>query len=222
MSGAIFDLDGTLLDSMPIWRAAGDRYLRGLGRVPEEGLDRKLFSMSVPDGAAWLKKNYDLPFSPQQIIDGINGTMAEAYRAEVPLKPGAEALLKALAARGVRLAVATASDRPLVESALSRLGVLPLFEGIFTCTEIGAGKGESPAVYLAAAQALGGVPADCWVFEDALHAARTAAGAGFRVVGVYDESGAEDWEALRKVSEVSLESLERAEAFWKAFGEGKA
>ncbi|MFR1948731.1 MAG: HAD-IA family hydrolase [Roseburia hominis] len=118
-----------------------------------------------------------------------------AYRDEVLPKPGVAAYLESLKKQGIPMAVATATNRPMVEAALARTGLASYFKQIFTCTEIGAGK-ERPDIYLAAAKALGTHPADTWVFEDALYAIKTAKAAGFYTVGFYDETSRNDQRRL--------------------------
>ena len=102
--GAIFDLDGVLLDSMGIWNDLGARYLRGQGITPEPGLNAILFAMSMEQGAAYLKAHYPLPQSEAEIGDGIARMVADYYFYEVPAKPGAAALLAFLAERNIPMA----------------------------------------------------------------------------------------------------------------------
>ena len=128
--GAIFDLDGVLLDSMGIWEDLGARYLRAQGITPEPGLNAILFAMSMEQGAAYLKAHYPLPQSEAEIGDGIARMVADYYFYEVPAKPGAAALLAFLAERNIPMAAATSSPRTHVTQALRRLGLLPYLKGI--------------------------------------------------------------------------------------------
>ena len=116
--GAIFDLDGVLLDSMGIWNDLGARYLRGQGITPEPGLNAILFAMSMEQGAAYLKAHYPLPQSEAEIGDGIARMLADYYFYEVPAKPGAAALLAFLAERNIPMAAATSSPRTHVTTVL--------------------------------------------------------------------------------------------------------
>ena len=191
-------MDGTLLDSMPAWDAAGPRYLAQLGITARPGLAAELFALTQPQSAAYLQRTYALPLSQAEIEAGIYAVMADYYRHKAQLKPGAAAFLAGLRADGLRLAVATVTDRASAEAALSRLGVLAQLTVLRTADEAGAGK-ESPALYLQTAALLGTPPPQTLVFEDALFAARTAAAAGFVPVGVFDASSAADEAALRGV-----------------------
>lgn len=206
-SGAIFDLDGTLLDSMHVWDRVEERYLEGLGitRTPAER--GRYASKSLQDSAAHYKREYDLPFAVGEIVDGINKVVERAYFEQVQAKPGADTFLRGLHAKGVPLCVATLTDRHLVEAALDRLGLLGLFEGVFTCAEVGASK-DQPDVY-DAARALIGTPAErTAVFEDSWFAACTAGRAGYYVVGVYDVNAAKYVEKLKAASDLYIERFE--------------
>lgn len=199
--GAIFDLDGTLLDSNPYWDRAPELWLAARGKQAAPGLGRTVFTMTLPEAADYLIREYALPQTPDEIMDGVNSLMERAYLEEIPLKPGVTALLDALGRRGIPCAVASVTDRPLVSGALRRHGLLERFAGVVTTAEAGAGK-QAPDVYLRAAALLGTPPAETLVFEDAPHALRTAKAAGFRTVGVFD--AAADAAAVRALSEVYL------------------
>ena len=207
MKGAIFDMDGTLLDSMQVWVHVGEQYLRNRGIEPEEGLGDVLFPMSMRDGAVYVKEKYSLPDSPDTIVTDMDAIVFAAYRDEVLPKPGVAAYLESLKKQGIPMAVATATNRPMVEAALARTGLAGYFKQIFTCTEIGAGK-ERPDIYLAAAKALSTHPADTWVFEDALYAIKTAKAAGFYTVGFYDETSRNDQEAIAGLADCYVREIQ--------------
>lgn len=183
--GAIFDLDGTLLDSSPWWDRAPADWLASVGRQARPGLADAIFPMTLPEAADYMIAEYGLRQTPQELMDGVNAVMEDFYLHSIPLKPGARTLLDALRARRIPLAVASVTDRRLVEAALDRHGVLDRFSAIVTTDEAGAGKRE-PDVYLLAARRIGCAPDETLVFEDALHALQTAKRAGFRTAGVYD------------------------------------
>ncbi len=185
IKGAIFDMDGTLLDAMPVWEHACERYLKKQGIDADEGLSDTLFTLSMYEGAAYVKKAYGMETSIEEIVDGVNALVVDAYRNEVLPKEGVREFLEQLKNVGVPMVVATSTDRPMAEAALTRTGLISYFTKIFTCTEIGVGKSK-PDIYHAAARCIGSKPEDTWVFEDALYAAQTAAAAGYRTVGIYD------------------------------------
>ena len=128
IKGAIFDMDGTLLDSMPIWEHASERYLQNKGITVEENLAENLFSMSMRNGAAYVKRNYKLPEDIDVIVAGVNEIVSEFYRTEAFPKPGVPEFLELLAKKNVPMVVATSTDRHLAEAALKRNGFLPYFQ----------------------------------------------------------------------------------------------
>ena len=213
LRGAIFDMDGTLLDSMQVWENAGEDYLRTLGCVPEEGVGELMKSMSLQQAALYCRERYALPLSVEEIIDGINGRVERFYRQEARLKPGAADFLRTLSQQGVGMCLATATDLHLVEAALDRCGVRTYFSALFTCTQVGSGKDE-PHIYRAALRHLGTGRADTLVFEDALYAARTAKGDGFVTVGVADAYEKNEGE-LERLSDFFLRDFREVDQFWK-------
>ena len=200
---AIFDLDGTLLDSNPYWDKAPEAYLASVGVTAEPGIEKTIFAMTLPEAVEYLRRTYGLSQTGQEITDGVNAMMERFYLREVPVKEGIPALLDALNDRGMAMMVASVTDRSLVETVLRRHGLLERFAGVITTDEVGKGKQE-PDIYLQAAERLGCAPGEVLVFEDALHALRTAKKAGFPVVGVFDETSREVWEEIRAVSDWNL------------------
>lgn len=202
--GAIFDADGTLLDSMGLWDTVGERYLRSLGIDPPPGLRQILFPMSLSQCAAYLRERYALTPSCQAIEDGINQTILTFYQNQVRAKAGAVDFLQSLRRQGVATYLATATDRTVITQGLARTGLLPLLDGIVTCGDLGTDK-NTPAIFDYARDQMGTATRDTWVFEDAVHAARTARQAGYRVAGVADPYS--DQTALRAACHIYLPDL---------------
>ena len=188
IKGAIFDMDGVLLDSMPMWDHAGEMYLAGQGIKAEPNLEKVLFTMTMQKGAEYIRDHYGLALSPEEIIEGMNETVRNFYANEVEPKAGVRDFLKLLKRYDIPVTVATSTDRCHVEAALSRNGLMKYIDSIFTCSEVGVGKAASPKIYELAAEFMGTDIGGSYVFEDAYHAAETAQNAGFTVVGLYDES----------------------------------
>lgn len=204
IKAAIFDLDGTLLDSSQIWDGLGERFLSRRGMIPKPGLSAILNRMSLPEGCEFLRVEYALPDSAAEIQTEVCGIIEGFYRRECTLKPGAEQLLRELHRRGVSLVIATAGDETLSRAALERLGVFGMFRGLLTSAEYG-GK-DSPEIFLKAAEIAGYPPESTAVFEDALHAVLTAKAAGFLTAAVWDSSEREQ-EKLRLTADYYRESL---------------
>lgn len=185
IKGAIFDLDGTLIDSMFIWDSLGKDYLKSFGIEPKENLTEIFKTFTIEQAAKYYRNNYGIKLSIQEIIEGINNMVAEIYQTKVILKPGVSDFLKRLQRAGVKMCVATVTDRPIVEDVLKRLNVRGYFSEIFTCAEVGFSK-ETPDIYRQALKHLGTEKAETVVFEDVLHALKTAKDDGFKVAAVYD------------------------------------
>ena len=208
LQSAIFDMDGTLLDSMHIWNDVGPKTLRSMGIEPAPDLGPRLMLMTFRDGAALCKEEYHLSESVEEIMDLTKDRVRSFYEQEVQAKPGVEKFLSLLKMEGVWMYVATNTDRDLVEAALKHTGLDGYFRGILTCGEVGVGKKDSPEIYERCLHRLRSTKKDTVIFEDALHAIRTAKAAGFRVCGVYDPSAEDDQEASKSLSDYYIRSFE--------------
>ncbi len=211
--GAIFDLDGVLLDSMAVWNDLGVRYLKKRGIEPEIGLSQILFSMSMEQGADYLKEQYHLTDTAQEILKGIEQMIQNFYFYEVQPKEGAKELLQFLQEQNVKMIAATSSPREHVTKALQRTGLLDYLQQIYTTGEVGVSKHE-PLIYQLAAESLGTKPEETLVFEDSLYALKTAKKAGFRAIGVYDADGETDQDGVRQTGEIYLKSLSEFRQCW--------
>lgn len=185
IKGAIFDLDGTLIDSMFIWDTVCDDYLKSFGITPKENLAEVFKSFTLEQAAEYYRIHYGFKLSVPEIVDGINNMVSEIYQTSVELKPNVSDFLKRLHRRGIKMCVATVTDKPIAKAVLKRLGIYKYFSGIFTCAEVGFNK-ETPEIYRYALKHLGTLKDETIVFEDAFHAAKTAKADGFKVAAVYD------------------------------------
>jgi len=203
---AIFDMDGTLVDSMGYWQHLASEFLaaKGILHVSEK-LQEQIKPMTTLESAALFLKEFRLSGNPETIAGEINAVMDRHYRRDIPLKKGIRDYLEHLRGKGVRMCVASATAEPLAEACLKRLGILGYFDFLLSCETVGAGK-NSPAVYLAAAERMGAPAKDIAVFEDAWFALETAKKAGFYVVGVYDESASEYWEKICRMADETIRS----------------
>lgn len=210
---AIFDFDGTLFDSMYIWEEIGDVYLRSLGKEPKPSLRDEIRTFSLYQAACYMKKEYSISLTPEEIMAGINEKIEHFYLYEVLPKPGALEFLNEIKRAGILMCIATASDRKQVEAALSRCRMKHFFEEIIACSDIGHGKDE-PVVFRKAMEHFGADRSTSLVFEDALHAAKTAKTDGFKVVAVFDKSEKRQ-EELQRTADFYLSDFEHTEEFWK-------
>lgn len=204
--GAIFDLDGTLLDSMGVWKTVDDLFLasHGLGEDPE--YTEALRVMSFQEAAAYTRERYSLRESPEEIIAAWNRIARDEYAHHISLKPKAREYLYHLKCKGVLIATATALAPELSEPALRHNGIHTFFDAHASVSEVARGK-AFPDVYLLAAQKLGLPPEECIVFEDVLTGILGAKAAGMRTVGVYDAASAHEWEDICAQSELGIRSF---------------
>ena len=206
LKGAIFDADGVLIDSRPIWDDLGIRYLRSIGVEPEENLSAELFRMSIEQGCEYRRSHYGLTQTADEIRAGLLGIVEGFYRNEVKLKPGIHEFLSAMKSRGVKIVIATAGDRELLTSALERNGIAGYFDAIFTCTELNTTKHE-PEIFMSCAEFMGLAPENVGVFEDSLFAIETAKRAGFMTFGVYDDSSKNYTENINVLADYYIEDF---------------
>lgn len=206
IKGAIFDLDGTILDSMKMWRYVGNDYLLSIGIEPSKTLHDELRHMYLWDACDYICQNYETGRTNEQVFSEIKTYISDFYENKARLKEGAAEYLERLKKDGVRICLATATDRALLIPALKRCGILKYFEIIFTCFELKTRKTE-PLIYNTAHKFLETPIENTYVFEDVFTAAQTAKNAGFKVVGVYDSMENLKEKELRNISDIYIESF---------------
>lgn len=215
--GAIFDFDGTLFDTMGIWDELIAEAFCELGCEYTPELLNKLKVMSFQESTAFLKETFHIPETEEEIRERIDRMAEEQYFYKVLPKPGAPEFLAALHSRGVKMCIATATERYMVKAALERCGLASYFSDILACADTGRGK-EAPDIFRAALKSLGTERDDTAVFEDSAHALRTAARDGFRTVGIFDRHEVES-ETAREFSKLYLPDFRDMSGFWVLFGE---
>jgi thiamine-phosphate pyrophosphorylase len=207
--GLILDLDGTLLDSMGVWDNIGAEYLRSEGVEPIPAtLWETLKPMSLLQAAEYFISEFGLLRTPRQVMDGINSMIEDKYKYEVELKEGVREFLEKN--RGLKMCIATETDRYLAECALKKLGIERYFDFVITSAETGGSK-QSPEIYRKAAERLGLAVEEIIVFEDALHAVKAARSAGFYTVGVRERVFEDDREKIRETADFCVENLNEFE-----------
>ena len=201
----IFDLDGTLIDSMPVWINVGAKFLMEEGVTPPSDLMNTVKKQTLPETAQYFKERWKLKKSPTEIVARITSMVENEYRFHVPLKPYALEYLKAQKSSGIKMCVLTASESSYVQAAMHRLGLYDYFEFVLTCTELGLNK-HTPEVFLYAMKKLGANMSDTMVFEDAPYAIRTAKAGGFYVVAVADDATKEETEKIKNLCDKYISS----------------
>lgn len=208
IEGAIFDLDGTLLDSMSVWNTAGEKYLKSKGITPPEKLFDTLKEMSLYESAVYFRNEYHISDSTEKITADINAIVADYYISKAPLKDGVSEFLEFLSRKNIPMCIATATDRFQAEAALKRNNIFSYFKRIFTCTEIGSGK-DKPHIFNAAQEFLSIDKGSLLIFEDAAFAIATAKSVGFKVCGVFDKYET-DQKTVKALSDIYIKAFTEA------------
>lgn len=189
IKAAIFDMDGTLVDSLMlwdvIWREFGLLYLGKEDFCPNDRDQKAVRTLALKDAMELIHRNYAIAESGEALLDCANRIIAEFYGEKLETKPGVKPLLEQLRKAGVKMCVASATSPELIAIALDHCGLRQYFLEIFSCSVLGKGK-EEPDLYLSAQRFLGEEVCDTWVFEDSLAAIETAVRIGMPTVGIYD------------------------------------
>ena len=199
--GAIFDMDGTLTESMHLWIEIGRRYLEGLGYTVSPEQNREMTKMLLEPMALYMQDQFGLTKSQSQIVDEINKIVEPDYFETVVVKPTVVESLEAMQERGIRMCVATATDRHLTEACLKRNGIDRFFSAVFTCGEEHCNKRTS-LIYDKARAHLGTSPEETYIFEDTYVSILGAKQSGCRVVALEDRWSEKKRELIKEAADV--------------------
>lgn len=206
LTGAIFDMDGTLLDSMELWKGTIPAFLRRIGLPLTDAQADEVECMMLEEIPGWIEKNFGIGLEPSALILGINQETEYGYYNTVVPKPGVVETLEKLRDMGVKMVVATATEMYLTKAVLTRLELDQYFEACFTASEYHTSKYE-PEIFHIAHEFLGTPKESTWVFEDALKCIRGAKRAGFQVVAVEDSYAEPDKEDILALADRYVERL---------------
>jgi HAD superfamily hydrolase (TIGR01509 family) len=205
IEAVVFDMDGVLIESEEVWDAVREAYVRERGGRYDEEIQRAMMGMSSHEWSRYLHETAGLAASPDTINAEVVESMLAAYREHLPLVEGAVAAVQRLAAR-YPLAVASSSNRPLIDAVLDASGLEAFFRATVSSEEVARGK-PAPDVYLEAARRLGVVPARCAAIEDSHSGIRSARAAQMHVVAIPNPTYPPDEDALAQ-ADVVIRSLE--------------
>lgn len=215
IKGVIFDLDGTLIDSMKIWTKIDRRLLRenGVENIPPDISDR-VRKMTIEESAQYFIDEFRLECTNEYIIKRIEELVRTEYEENIPLKPYAKEILDFLDEKGVPYGVATATYKGLAEAVLKRCGIRERIQFLLTEIEYPLGK-NFPDIFLGGAKRLGSEPEEVLVVEDSLHCIETAAKAGFVTAGIYDEVSWNEQSLIADMADHYVRSLKELEVLFK-------
>ena len=206
ITAAIFDMDGTILDSSAMWASLVETVVKRLGYEPKSTLYTDTFPLSAEEIAAFLKKDYGMKESVGEIYGGMTAILEKYYFEDAQLKPGAGELIEALDREGVRLALASATSERYVVPAMELTGLKSCFDYIATADKLGTDKGD-PAYFHRVLEVLGAEPGQTVLFEDALYSVTTARNMGILTCGVYDVGSSFEGNELKDVTDCYLSDL---------------
>lgn len=205
--GYLFDLDGTLLDSMGVWEQIDADFLTRRNIPVPEDYAQAIAPMGFRRAAEYTIARFGFSQSPEEIMEEWHQMAVEQYAHHLSLKPGAKEYLEELKQQGKPLAVVTASYPELYQPALERGGVLDLFDTIVTVNQVPRGKGF-PDIYLEAAKRIQVPPQQCAVFEDITQGIQGAKAADCLAVAVYDSANRGQWDQTKALADLSIRSFE--------------
>lgn len=206
IDAVIFDLDGTLIDSMWMWKSIDIEYLQRFGIEMPDDLQKCVEGMSFSETAEYFKSRFNLSDSLDQIKDDWNRMAWEKYEHEVPLKEGVLEFLQYLKKTNRKIGIATSNSRELVYLVINKLGIKEYFHSIRTSCEVEKGK-PSPDIYLLVAKDLQVDPSRCLVFEDVVYGVMAGKNANMKVCAVYDPYSKKDDEEKKKLADYYVTSM---------------
>ena len=205
IKAAIFDLDGTLVDSLWVWSQIDADYLKSKGHIVPDNLNSEICHLSFTQTANYFKERFNISDSIETILDDWHNMAYYHYSKNVTLKDGAKTFLDILKKKNIKIALATSNSIPLLESCLKNNGIYDYFDSITTTDEVSNGK-DCPDVYLLAAKKINVNPVDCVVFEDILPAIKGAKAAEMTVIAVHDSHSLNEQDEIVKISDKYINS----------------
>lgn len=200
IKACIFDLDGTLLDSMALWQNVDRKYLARFGIEFDPMYSEEIKKMSFNESAVYFVEKFKIPRSVEQIKQDWNEMVEVEYRDNIQSKEGTYELLSALHEKGIKMCVATSCNKEHAIMALKRLNMYHFFSFVLTCAEVGKNK-EYPDIFYECAKQLDVVPEECFVLEDLYMALKVAHDGNFKTIGIYDHLSAHEKEAVKQISD---------------------
>lgn len=206
IEAVIFDLDGTLIDSMWVWQRVDEEYFARFNIEQPKDFNLAIEGKSFRETAEFFKKRFQLPLLVEEIEDDWNRMAWDKYKHEVPLKKGVMKFLQFLKKKNIKMGIATSNSRELVELVTKANGIRDFFDYICTATEVQKGKPE-PDIYLRVAKGLNKNPKKCLVFEDVVNGIIAGKRANMKVCAVYDEASKDSTHQKIKYADYYVENF---------------
>lgn len=200
MTGAIFDVDGTILDSMQVWYKVTTNFFEMHNLVLTEEKAASYKEMTLDESLPQINEEFNLGMTNDEILEEFRQLIIHEYAFNIQLKPNIDIYLKKLHDSGVKIAVATSGYEGMCKSAFKRLDILKYIDAYAFSSEVGVNKGN-PDIYLLAAERIGLKPQDCTVYEDIVLGLETARKAGFKTCAIYDDTNSYETQRLKQVSD---------------------
>ncbi len=207
LKACIFDLDGTLLDSMNLWQDIDKEYLKKHGILFDTSYSDVIKNMSFDESAKFFIKEFHIKKSEAEIKSDWNAMAEDAYRYHIKEKKGCIKLLSELKKQGILMCIATSCNKQHAEMALSRLNMLSYFSFIMTCSEVGKNK-EHPDIFLQCAKRMHVEPSQCCLFDDLYNALKTAHKEHFLTAGVYDQLSEKEEDKKKRLCHIYVNDFE--------------
>lgn len=208
IKGIIFDLDGTMVDSMWMWRGIDVEFMQAHNLNFTKQLEREIEGMSFRETAEYFVRTYPLTETAEELMEIWVRMAMDKYMHEVPVKPGLLPFLQEMKKQGIRMGIATSNARELLDAAANAHGLYDYVDAVLTANEVKRGK-PAPDVFLAVAGKLDLAPQECLVFEDIPQGIRAGLAAGMRVCAVADEYSEELREEKRALAHYYIDSYEQ-------------
>ncbi len=189
ITGAIFDMDGTLVNSLGfwdyIWERLGEIFLDDKSFRPDPVTEKGVRTAPLYEAMGLVHENCGIGKSTDEVFTIVNEELLNFYKNTVEMKPGAKKFIEHLYEKGVKMCIASATSPALIEVLMEKFELHKYITRLFSCSEVGKGK-EHPDVFLMAHEYLGTEKDSTWIFEDSVVAIETAKEAGYHTVGIYD------------------------------------
>lgn len=206
MKAIIFDLDGTLVDSMKYWRSVSRNFMKTKGIDIEDAVQHKMTTMNLDASLKYLKDYYKLEESFEELMRDFSRTVEDFYRNKVETKEGCLEILKYFKDQGMKVVIGTSTAAHFANIVIEKYGIDKFIDGLYTADSVGHLKAEEK-FYTSIVEELGERPEDVFLVDDSYLALRTGKKAGLEVIGIYDENSKDTWATIVSENKYSVNKL---------------